>query len=135
MGRARLLTVLAAAGAVLFGVPWAFLELQPFRHDAVSVEAARGCATGDNESMPDSFVQKWEKGELVIEAAERSYCDQVDGVSAQVVAGHVFLRLKYGKAERPPSACLCMNHTIVRLKGIDERVYSIHRIGFARLGG
>ena len=135
----RRLKTMAVVIAILIGVPWAFLELQPFRHDAISFEIAQGCGTDDNHSKSDrtedSFVQKWETGDLVIGASELSHCDQVDSVSAQVVAGHLFLRLKYGKPGRPPTACLCRHNTIIRLKGVDDRIYSIHRVGFARLGG
>ena len=102
------------------------------------VEVAQGCTAGDYDSKADraadSFVQKWENGDLVVRASERSYCDQLDSVSAQVIGGHLFLRLKYGKPGRR-AACLCRHSTIIRVKGVESRTYSIHRVGIARVGG
>ena len=130
---------IAVLSAVVVGLPWAFLQFQPFRHDSISFEVAQACTTGDHDNKADrdgdSFVQKWENGDLVVVASERSYCDKVDSVSAQVVGGHVFLRLKYGKPGKPPAACLCRHKTIIRVKAVENRSYSVHRIGIARVGG
>ncbi len=132
-------TGIAVVSAGVIGLLWAFLEFQPFRHDAISFEVAEGCTAASYGSKADragdSFVQKWENGDLIVRASERSHCDQVDSVSAQVIAGHLFLRLKYGKPGRPPAACLCRHNTIIRVKGVENRIYSIHRVGIARIGG
>lgn len=139
-GRRRpLLAGTALAGVGIVALTWGFLELQPFRHHAVSFQPAQSCKPGDDGSRvagsSSAFTQKWENGELVVRASETSYCGAIHSVSAQVVAGHVFMRLKYGEPGRAPAACLCRHETIVRLKGVDNRSYSIHRVGFARLGG
>ena len=128
---------LAAAGFAT--AAWAFLAYEPFRHAGVAFEPGSGCQAAQTgmkqDSAPHTLMPEWKEGELVIRVSERGPCGAVHSVSAQVVGAHVFLNLKYGVPGRPPAACLCRHDTIVRIKPVDKRNYSIHRVGFARLGG
>jgi len=123
--RRALIASIAAIAAVWLGY-WAFIELEPLRHESVSFETPPACAHSDSKGPTrNSIVSEWADGTLTVRTSVCINCaGRIRDVTAQVLGGRVFLkpRIALGEAR---AACDCERELIVRLGNLPKRDYQI----------
>lgn len=121
--RRVLIASIASLAAIGLGY-WAFWELEPFGHGAVSYETPTACSRPEGQ-RGNSIVTEWAGGTLTVRTSLCLNCaDHIKDVTAQVLGERVLINPRIGSGDMD-AACDCERPLIIRLKDLPKRDYQI----------